>query len=81
MGVGMLVGACGSDGDEPTPKPDDNPQETEVTEQIPDEIPYTHIQLAGECRDLILNALGVGEGPEALAKLNSFNALMARMMP
>jgi serine protease inhibitor len=128
MGVGMLVGACGSDGDEPTPKPDDNPQETEVTEQIPDEIPYTHIQLSesqkemkdannefafrlfksvsenedntafspyslfaclsmaangdnGECRDLILNALGVGEGPEALAKLNSFNALMARMMP
>ena len=35
----------------------------------------------GECRDLILNELGVGEGPEALAKLNSFNALMARMMP
>lgn len=128
MGVGMLVGACGSDNDEPAPKPDDNPQETEVTEQIPDIIPYTSIQLSesqkdmkdasnefafklfksvsesedntafspysmfaclsmaangdnGECRDLILNALGVSKGPEALASLNSFNALMARMMP
>lgn len=126
MGVGMLMAAC--DNDTPAPKLDDNPQETEVTEQIPDEIPYTHIQLSesqkemkdannefafrlfksvsenedntafspyslfaclsmaangdnGECRDLILNELGVGEGPEALAKLNSFNALMARMMP
>lgn len=128
MGVGMLMAACGNDNDTPAPKPDDNPQETEVTEQIPDEIPYTRIQLSesqkemkdasnefafklfksvsesedntafspyslfaclsmaangdnGECRDLILNALGVGEGPEALASLNSFNALMARMMP
>lgn len=35
----------------------------------------------GATRDMILEALGVGSGPDALANLNSFNALMAQELP